>query len=399
MILISTKIRIIPTPEQEQLFWKSAGVARWAYNSYLGINENLYRTSKATGYQKSISEGAYRKLINSVKKEMYPWLYDVSSNIFKQAVKDAASARERWFKGLSGKPKFKAKHKTKPSFYVNYESLKKVSVGFKGEKLGQVKLSYPLPKLPKGIVHYSDPRITYDGKYWYLSVGYPVAEHKVQLTDDIIGIDLGIKELAVLSNGKVYPNINRTKRVRLLKKRLRRQKRCRSRRFEHNVKERVNNRPMYERPLRDCKNYQRQSKRIRTTERALFNIRSNYLHQTTTEIVKTKPFAVVLEDLNIRGMMKNKHLSSALSEQKLYEFRRQMTYKCKLYGIKVFVTDRWYPSSKTCSNCGYHKKDLKLSERTYHCPVCGLNIDRDLNAAINLAKLPIATGKVKPAES
>lgn len=398
-MLISTKIKIIPTPEQETLFWKATGVARWAYNSYLGINETLYKVSNATGYQKSISESAYRKLISSIKKTMYPWLCDIGSNVFKQAVKDAALARERWFKGLSNKPKFKVKHKTKPSFYVNYESLKKTSVSFKGEKLGEVKLSYPLPKLPKGVKHYSNPRITYDGKYWYLSVGYPVRKYQVQLTDEIIGIDLGIKELAVLSNGKVYSNINKTKRVRLLKKRLRRQKRCRSRKFEHNVKKRISNRPVYERPLRDCKNYQHQSQKIRVTERALSNIRNNYLHQTTTEIVKTKPFAVVLENLNVQGMMKNKHLSSAISEQKFYEFRRQITYKCKLYGIRVIIADRWYPSSKTCSNCGYHKKDLKLSERIYHCPVCGLNIDRDLNAAINLAKLPNATRKVKPVES
>lgn len=398
-MLISTKIRIIPTPEQETLFWKAAGAARWAYNSYLGVNETLYKTSKVTGYQKSISEGAYRKLINNVKKIMYPWLYDISNKVFSQAVKDAAMARERWFKGIAEKPKFKKKYKTKPSFYLNYESLKKTPTGFKGEKLGEVRLSNPLPKLPKNIKYYSNPRITYDGKYWYLSVGYPVKKRQIQLTDEIVGIDLGIKELAVLSNGKVYPNINKTKRVRLLKKRLRRQKRCRSRRFEHNVKERINNRPVYKRPLRDCKNYQRQSQRIKNTERTLFNIRTNYLHQTTTEIVKTKPFTVVLEDLNVRGMMKNKHLSSAISEQKLYEFRRQIEYKCKLYGIRVMIADRWYPSSKTCSNCGYHKDNLKLSERTYHCPVCGLNIDRDLNAAINLAKLPNATGKVKPMES
>lgn len=377
------KIRLLPTAEQEVLFRKSAGAARWAYNYFLSENQRVY---KETG--KSALEGTIRKYINNVlKKTTHRWLGEVSSNVMKQAVKDANGALLRFFKGLSNYPKYKSRHKNGFSFYVNYETLKRISGGFQGEKLGKVKTAYPLPKI-KG--KYSNPRISYDGRNWFLSVGYEVKPEKVELTGASIGIDLGVKELAVVSTGKVYGNINKTPRVRQLKKRLKRQQRRLSRKLEDNMLKRdIWHRPVWKRPLEECQNIRRQSRLIHSTYKKLTGIRDNYLHQTTCEIVKTKPSRIVMEDLNVRGMMKNRHLSRAISEQKLHEFKRQIKYKCERYEIEFVEANRFYPSSKTCSCCGSVNHNLKLSYRIFKCPACGLKIDRDLNAAKNLANYKI----------
>ena len=379
----AVKIRLLPTAEQEILFKKSAGTARWAYNYFLSENQRIYQE---TG--KGISECAIRKHINNVlKKTTHSWLSEVSSNVMKQAVKDAALALRRFFEGISGYPKFKSRHRSKASFYVNYESLKRLGNGFQGERLGYVKTASPLPKI-KG--KYSNPRISHDGKYWYLSVGYEVKPEKVELTGESIGIDLGVKQLAVVSTGKVYVNINKTRRMRQLKKRLRRQQRRLSRKLEGNIVKRDSlNRPIWRRPLRECRNIERYNTIIRLTYKKLTDIRDNYLHQVTTEIVRTKPSRIVMEDLNVRGMMKNRHLSRAIAEQKFYEFKRQIRYKCERYGIEFVEVGRFYASSKTCSHCGHIKADLRLSDRIYKCDECGFKIDRDLNAAINLANYKI----------
>ena len=307
----------------------------------------------------------------------------------KQGVKDSSLALQRYFKGLSGKPKFKSKHKDRPSFYVNYESLSRKQGGFQGEKIGFVKTSEALPKLNKN-EKYSNQRITFNGKYWYLSVGYEVQENTVELTDESLGIDLGVKDLAICSNGKVYKNINKTQRVKKLEKKLKREQRKLSRKIENNIQSYKSNRnPIYKRPLKECQNVQKQNRLIRNIHRKLANIRQNYLHQTTTEIVKTKPSRIVMESLNVSEMMKNKHLSKAIQQQKFYEFKRQIEYKSKLNGIEFIQVDKFYPSSKTCSCCGNIKKDLKLSDRMYKCDVCGLVIDRDYNASINLANYEV----------
>lgn len=379
----AVKIRLLPTVEQEILFWKSAGTARWAYNYFLSENQRSY---EQTG--KGISEIELRRQINNVlKKTTHSWLSEVSSNVMKQAVKDADVALKRFFKQLSGYPKFKSRHRSKPSFYVNYESLKRIGNGFQGEKLGIVKTASPLPKI-KG--RYSNPRISYDGKYWCLSVGYEVKPEKFELTDVSIGIDLGVKELVIISTGKVYGNINKTRRVKQLKKRLRREQRKASRRLEENIVKRDSlQRPIWKRLLSECRNIERQNEKIRLIHKRLTDIRNNYLHQVTSEIVKTKPSRIVMENLNVRGMMKNRHLSRAIAEQKFYEFVRQIKYKCERYGIQFVQVGRFYASSKTCSQCGHIKADLRLSDRIYKCAECGLVIDRDLNAAINLANYKI----------
>ena len=388
---LAKKIRLKPTPKQEILFWKSAGVARWAYNYFLSEQERVWKEYLANGKTgaKSVREGAVRKHINHVlKKTTHTWLSEVGSNVMKQAVKDANTAYQAYFKGISEKPCYKSKHKSKPSFYVNYESLSRRNGGFHGEKIGLVKTSEPLPKLPKG-KKYSNPHISFDGKYWYLSVGYEVSEKKRKLTGESIGIDLGIKELAICSNGKTYQNINHSQKIRRMEKNLKREQHKLSRKLEQNCcgYQTVRNKrvPVFLKPLSECRNFQKQKRRIKLRHRKLANIRNNYLHQTTTEIVKTKPSRIVMETLNVKGMMKNKHLAKAIQKQKFYEFKRQMCYKCQKYGIEFVEVPTFYPSSKTCSCCGSIKEDLKLCDRIYRCKECGLVIDRDLNASVNLA--------------
>ncbi|MDR5587549.1 RNA-guided endonuclease InsQ/TnpB family protein [Clostridium aquiflavi] len=379
-MIIATKIKLKPTKEQEVLFWKSAGVARWAYNHFLSESEKYYNENS-----KSIKESDVRKNINNVlKKTTHTWLKEVGSNVMKQGVKDASLARDRWFKGLSGKPKYRSRRKSKISFYVNYESLKKVKGGFRGEKIGFIKTCKTLPTLKKN-EKYSNPRISFDGRSWFLSVGYNVDFKSVELTGEILGIDVGIKELAVCSDGEVKKNINKTKRVKHLKRKLKREQRKVSRKLEANTIGYTKNRkPIYKTPLKDMKNIQKQNKIIRNLYKKLTDIRTNHLHQSTTAIVKTKPSRIVMETLNIKNMMKNKHLSKAIAEQSLYEFKRQIQYKCKKNGIEFVEADKWYPSSKKCSCCGKIKKDLKLKDRIYKCS-CGFKLDRDLNASINLA--------------
>ena len=389
------QIRLKPTKAQELLFWKSAGVARWAYNYFLSEQEKVYSEylkRNKTG-QSFANEGEVRKYINQVlKKTTHTWLNEVGSNVMKQGIKDANNAWQRYFKGLAEKPNFKSKHHSKPKFYVNYETLKKTQQGFQGEKLGIVKTAEPLPDLPKG-EYYSNPRISYDGKYWYLSIGYEIEEQTEILTEESLGIDVGVKELAVCSNGKRYENINKTKRVKQLEKKLHREQRSLARMLLQNIEKYKMVKgypvPVWKRPIRDCKNIQKQKKIIRLLYRKIANIRKNYQHHITTEIVRTKPSRIVMETLNVKGMMKNHHLSKAIAQQSFYEFKRQIQYKCERTGILFVEADRWFPSSKKCSCCGHIKKNLKLSNRIYRCDICGLVMDRDFNASVNLANYSV----------
>lgn len=389
-MILSRKIKLKPTKQQELLFWKFAGTARWAYNFFLAESERHYAEYLEGKHEKNtLKEGDVRKYINNVlKPTTHSWLKEVSSNVMKQAVKDADAARKRWFEGLSDKPKFKSKRRGKISFYVNYESLKRTKEGFRGEKLGVVKTSQPLPKLPKGET-YSNPRISYDGRNWFLSIGYEVVCENVELTGEYLGIDVGIKELAVCSDGAVKKNINKTKEVKRLERKLKREQRKLTRKIEANIIGHTKNRtPLYQKPLKSLKNVQKQNAKIRMIYKRLTDIRTNHLHQASTEIVKTKPSRIVMETLNIKGMMKSPHLSKAIANQCLFEFKRKIKYKCRKYGIEFVEADKWYPSSKMCSCCGSIKKDLKLSDRIFRC-LCGHKMDRDLNASINLANYPI----------
>lgn len=390
-MLRGMKIALDLTDEQVQQMWKSAGVARWSYNYAITRAKKHYLNylEDNTTVSKTLTEGQIRKELTVLKNTTHPWLKEVGSNVIKQAVKDWNDARIRFFKGLGEAPKYKSKNISKPSFYVNYESLRRVNGGFRGEKLGFVKTTQPLPRIPKGS-HYKNPRISFDGKYWYLSFSYEVLDISVDLTDLVIGVDLGVKNLATLSTGEFIENINKSRRVKQLEKQLRREQRHLARQMQANTKGYLttangSRKPIYKRPLELCSNIQETKRKIKLIHRKLHSIRMNHLHQTTFHLVKQLPKGIVIEDLNVKGMLKNKHLAKHIQNAMFYEFRRQLEYKCLQYGIYLVVADRFYPSSKTCSYCGSIKSDLKLKERVYKCDSCGLEKDRDLNAAENLA--------------
>ncbi len=367
-MILAKKVRLRPTKEQEKQLWKSAGTARWTYNWVLNKQQENYKQGG-----KFLSNNDLRKEITQLKKTVdFKWLSDVSNNVAKQAVKDACDAYKKFFKGQSDFPKFKSRKKSKASFYNDTAKLKVKRNLVLIEKVGWIKTSEKLPMNVK----YNNPRISFDKKYWYIAVGVEEEVEQLELTDQVIGVDLGIKKLAVCSNGQTFKNINKTKEVKKVEIRLRRLQRKVSQKYEMN--KRGENQF-----VKTC-NIIKIEKKIQHLHRRLKNIRDNHIHQSTNAIVKTKPCKVVMEDLNVSGMMKNRHLSKVLADQKLYEFICQMKYKCEKYGIEFIQVDRFYPSSKTCSSCGKIKKDLKLSNRTYKCG-CGLEIDRDLNASINLA--------------
>lgn len=385
-MLLSMKIRLKPTKEQEKLFWKSAGTARWAYNFYLSESRRHYfEYTQGDHKHPYIQESEVRKYINNtLKKSTHGWLKDIGCNVVKQAVRDADTAMKRYLRGISNKPRFKSRHQSKNSFYVNYETLRRTKNGFRGEKMKVVKTVMPLPKLKKG-QKYSNPRISHDGNYWYLSISYPFEKIKVNLTKESLGIDVGVKDLAVCSNGKIYKNINNEASIKRLEKKLKREQRKLARKYSANIKDYTAHRkPIYKKPIYQMKNILKQKKIIRNLYKKLNDIRQNYLHQVSSEIVKNKPSRIVMENLNIKGMMKNKYLSKAIAQQKLYEFKRQIKYKSVKYGIEFVEASRWYPSSKSCSNCGKIKSKLPLEERIFFCE-CGLVINRDYNASINLA--------------
>ena len=221
---------------------------------------------------------------------------------------------------------------------------------------------------------YLNPRFTYDGLYWYVSVGIEITNKTTPPDGEGIGVDLGLKDLAICSDGNVYKNINKTQRVRKLEKRKRRLQRSISRRYELNKKE--------ERYCKTRNIIKGEHELLKVTKR-LTNIRHNHLHQVTSDIIKRKPSFICIEDLNVSGMMKNKHLSKFVQQQGFYEFRRQIEYKSAWNNIPVIIADRFFPSSKLCSCCGQIKSDLKLADRIYRCD-CGNIIDRDVQASMNL---------------
>lgn len=356
-MILANKTRLLPNKEQEQQLWKSVGTARFIYNWTLAKQQENYKNGG-----KFISDNDLRKQITQLKKTELEWLNEVSNNVAKQACKDACNAYKKFFKGLADKPRFKSRRKSKPSFYNDNAKLKVKPKMVLIEKVGWIKTTEQLPLDEK----YTNPRIG-------LSVGIEKENVEVELTDEVLGIDIGVKDLAVCSNGMVFKNINKTKSVKKIEKKLRRLQRNVSRKYELNKEGST---------FVKTSNIIKIEKRIKLVHRKLANIRQNHVHQTTNAIVKTKPSKVVMETLNIKGMMKNKHLSKTIAKQCLHEFRRQMEYKCDFMGIQLQLADKWYPSSKTCSCCGNVKKELNLSDRVYKCFSCGLAIDR---ASLNLS--------------
>jgi putative transposase len=368
-VILGKKVRLYPTKEQEQKLWQSVGTARFIYNWTLARQEENYKNGG-----KFISDNYLRKELTILKKTELNWLNEVSNNVAKQAVKDGCEAYKKFFKGLADKPRFKNRRKSKPSFYNDTSKLKVKESSVLIEKVGWINTKKNL--LPMNC-KYTIPRISFDGKYWFIAVGIEKEPPVVELTNESIGIDVGIKDLAICSNGITFKNINKTRVVKQLEKRLCRLQRRVSRKYLKNKEGSK---------FVKTSNVIKIEKQIKLLHRKLANIRSNHNHQATNKIVKTKPSRVVMETLNIKGMMKNRHLSKAIAKQCLYEFKRQMKYKCEFNGIEFVEADRWYPSSKTCSECGHIKPKLSLSVRTYICEECGCVINRDYNASVNLSR-------------
>ena len=374
------RVMLNPNDKQQTRLFQFAGSARFAYNWALSEE-----TKNHAEGGKFISDYELRRRFTVFKNEPNnQWLYTISNNVCKQAIKDAIIAYQKFFKGLAQLPKYKSRKRSRPSFYVDPVKIRFTATHVKLESIAQSKKKnrqganwFRLAeheRIPIG-AKYTNPRISFDGLNWFLTVGIEAEAPKPVTETDGIGIDLGVKDLAICSTGQVYRNINKTSRVRRLKKKQRRLQRKISRKYEKNKKG-----GSYQK----TRNIIKSEKQLLRLTHKLTDIRTNYIQQVTTEIIKREPSFIVMEDLNVSGMMKNKHLAKAVQEQKLAEFYRIMQYKCLWHGIRLITADRFYASSKTCSICGNIKKDLKLSDRTYHCENCGAVIDRDMNASMNL---------------
>ena len=375
---------LLPNNKQKTKLFQYADTARFAYNWALGREQENYKNGG-----KFISDGELRKEFTQLKKtDEYAWLNEIDCDVPKQAIKDACEAYRDFFKGYTKFPRFKSKKHSVPKFYQDNVKIKFTDTHVKlmlvagkgkatskrNQKFCRIRLAEH-GRIPTNC-KYCNPRIKYDGINWYITVGIEYENSTTLPSNKGIGIDLGIKDLAICCDGNTYKNINKTQRVKKLEKRKRRLQSSISRKYEKNKKG-----ESY------CKtnNIIKREKELLKLNHRLTNIRQNYLHQTTTEIVKTKPSYIVLEDLNVKGMMKNRHLSKAVQQQCFGEFRRQIEYKSAWNNISVIIADRFFPSSKLCSCCGTIKKDLKLSDRVYKCE-CGNVIDRDYQAALNLKK-------------
>ena len=381
------RVQLKPNNKQKTKLFESAGVARFAYNWTLNRQIENYKNGGKFIFDKEL-----RKEFTKLKQtEEYSWLNNYSNNITKQAIKDACNAYIKFFKGESKYPRFKSRKKSKPSFYVDtdkiqfngtYVKLEKLTPSRKKnkQKLNWIRLC-ERERIPYGEgIKYINPRVSFDGLNWWISVGIEYEETKEIPTNEGIGIDLGIEKLAVVSDGNIYKNINKTKEVKRLEKRKKRLQRKVSKKYEMNKTKMKGGEDRYQK----TKNIIKLENKLKKLNQRLTNIRHNYSHQITTEIVKRKPSFIVVEDLNVTGMMKNKHLSKDIQQQRFYEFYRQIQYKCEWSNIKFIVADRYFPSSKTCSQCSSYKKNLKLSDREYICENCGCIIDRDYNASLNL---------------
>ena len=369
------KVRLFPTKEQEELMWKHIGCSRFIWNYMLALQEERYKNG-----EKHLSEYKTKNLLTPLKKQQeYEWLNEVSNTTLQIVCTDLSKAYQNWFNKTAGHPKFKSKRRSKPKYPIRAERFYFNKDTARIEKIGEVKYKSKYSSfVPVGnhAAKFINPRIEHTGNKWILSFGMECENQALDLKGKM-GIDLGVKELAVVSfNGEptIVHNVNKSKRVRNLNRKLKHLQRNLSRKKGSKKGE------------TKSKRFEKNAQQIREAYRKIANIRNNHIHQTTHRLVEMKPKVVTMEDLNVTGMMKNKHLSRAVSEQCFHEFRRRMIYKCESRGIKLQLADRFYPSSKTCSCCGFIKKDLKLNERIYKCPECGLVIDRDFNAALNLER-------------
>jgi len=419
-MLIGKKVRLQPNKTQEEAFFKFAGVNRFVWNKGLSFYESVY---KDKGEYVNLSKLMHHLQDLKYNDPEYEWLNTVPEAIIKQAMKDLLKAFKAYYKerkqpgyvsytkkqiehaarigrklteyDKQNHPKFKKRGKCVESFYQRTDRIHKTDdshIKITGIKTPVKCTALRGVDLPE---HIQNSRITYDSKYWYLSYSYEIDDADVieNPERESLGIDLGIKDLAICSNGKHFRNINKDKRIKALHKRLKKIQRQISRKYEAGAAIDKNGKKIFYKTANIKKLEQQQ----RLIYRRISNIQKAYMYEVINTVVRTKPQTIVLEDLNVKGMMQNPKLARAVQEQNLSKFRSIMTYKCKQYGIELVLADRWYPSSKTCSNCGAIKKDLKLKDRTYHCEYCGMIMDRDDNASINLEHYPKMMAKSKTA--
>ena len=375
-MLKSFKTEINPTQEQKSRINRTIGTCRYVYNFYLAYNKELHDNG-----EKFMTGKRFSVWLNNEYIPNHPdkaWIKDAYSKAVKKSIEDGCTAFTRFFKHQSAFPNFKKKGRSDVKMYFVKNNPKDCACErhrIKIPTLGWVRLKEKgyIPttkdgwKIKSGTVSIKADR-------YYVSVLVEIPDPQaVNNRNDGIGIDLGVKDFAILSNGKTYKNINRSARLKKLEKQLRREQRCLSRKYDNLKKGEVTQRA----------NIQKQKLKVQKLHHKIDNIRTDYINKIIAEIVKTKPSYITIEDLNVSGMMKNRHLSKAVASQKFYEFRSRLKAKCDANGIELRVVDRFYPSSKLCHCCGRIKKDLKISDRIYRC-ACGYVEDRDFNASLNL---------------
>ena len=375
-LLKSFKTEINPTEEQKARIRRTIGICRYVYNFYLGHNKALHDNGEKFMTGKSFSLWLNNEYIpNNPDKT---WIREVYSKAVKKSIEDGCTAFTRFFKHQSDFPKFKKKGKSDVKMYFVRNNPKDCQCErhrLKIPTLGWVRIKEKgyIPTTKDGYMIRSGTVSVKAGRF-YVSVLVEIPDINIDNnSNEGIGIDLGLKDFAIVSNGKTYRNINKSAGLKKLEKQLIREQRSLSRKYENLKKGESTQRA----------NIQKQRLKVQKLHHKMDNIRTDYINKTIAEIVKTKPSYITIEDLNVKGMMKNRCLSKAVASQKFYEFRTRLKAKCDENGIELRVADRFYPSSKTCHHCGSVRKNLKLSDRIYRCE-CGYVADRDLNAALNL---------------
>ena len=375
-LLKSFKTEINPTEEQKARIRRTIGICRYVYNFYLGHNKALHDNGEKFMTGKSFSLWLNNEYIpNNPDKT---WIREVYSKAVKKSIEDGCTAFTRFFKHQSDFPKFKKKGKSDVKMYFVRNNPKDCQCErhrLKIPTLGWVRIKEKgyIPTTKDGYMIRSGTVSVKAGRF-YVSVLVEIPDVNIgNNSNEGIGIDLGLKDLAIVSNGKTYRNINKSAGLKKLEKQLIREQRSLSRKYENLKKGESTQRA----------NIRKQKLKVQKLHHKMDNIRTDHINKTIAEIVKTKPSYITIEDLNVKGMMKNRCLSKAVASQKFYEFRTKLKAKCDENGIELRVADRFYPSSKTCHHCGSVRKNLKLSDRIYRCE-CGYVADRDLNAALNL---------------
>ena len=375
-LLKSFKTEINPTEEQKARIRKTIGTCRYVYNFYLGHNKVLHDNGEKFMTGKSFSLWLNNEYIPDNPDKT--WIREVYSKAVKKSIEDGCTAFTRFFKHQSDFPKFKKKGKSDVKMYFVRNNPKDCQCErhrLKIPTLGWVRIKEKgyIPTTKDGYMIRSGTVSVKAGRF-YVSVLVEIPDINIDNnSNEGIGIDLGLKDFAIVSNGKTYRNINKSAGLKKLEKQLIREQRSLSRKYENLKKGESTQRA----------NIQKQKLKVQKLHHKMDNIRTDYINKTIAEIVKTKPSYITIEDLNVKGMMKNRCLSKAVASQKFYEFRTRLKAKCDENGIELRVADRFYPSSKTCHHCGSVRKNLKLSDRIYRCE-CGYVADRDLNAALNL---------------